>query len=143
MSKDNGPFKGRLSISGPSSGDVRIEVRCESSHQRFLEIKISHEELMQAIMGLAERPMEFETGDLSRVGKKIVSEDITVEVGKADDIEYKQRHPRAIVAIAKFCKERSKKDGVHWVGSTYLGSKSSFHEKDGILYANTDMCRWE
>lgn len=142
-------FKGTLSIGSLNSGEdgcVRIEVQDDNSHLTFLEIRISHEEFSRAMTGLSNRPMTFDIGDAmerARIGKKLITEAITVKVGPEGDIEYKNRQPRAIAAIAKHCKARSTKDGVHWVGDTYLGSKDSFHSESGMLYANTYMRRWE
>ncbi len=139
-------FNGRISIGKPSDGLVRIEIRDDNSSLRFLEIRMTKEEFAEALFGLAERPMTFDIGDAmerARICKKLITEAITVKVGPEGDIEYKNRKPRAIAAIAKHCKERSTKDGVHWIGDTYLGSKDSFHSESGMLYANTYMRRWE
>lgn len=138
-------FKGSISISAPSSGDVRIELRDENSRQRFLEIRISYEELMRGLLGLAERPMSFEIGDThdrARIGKKIHSEEIVVKIGPEGGISYDQRKQRAQAAVAKYANERSAKDGVHWVASTYFGSKDSFFSESGMLYCRTDMSYW-
>lgn len=68
-------YKGKLSISRPSRGNgcndsiISIRIRDKNSSIEFLEIDVEAVELMKALTGLSEVPMEYEARGLHNLGK--------------------------------------------------------------------------
>lgn len=127
-------LRGTLSITRPQGGSwddqISIQVRDEHSRARFLEIKIDAKELMLALTGLCEVPMSFDVHGLDKVGKHVISKNLTVQMPAGS--LYKERDKIAYKLAQKAC------EGTIWIPSTYFGSKSSFFTRDGVDYAQTD-----
>ena len=136
-------LEGSLTISNPSDGMVRIEIRDEVSRRRFVECRITHHELMQALMGLAERPVTFNVKDLEKIGKVMHSQPLRVAlppvIGYGGD--------RKAVALKHIFAEIGKlieSTGKPWVCTDQnLSSQGSFGKEDGVEHVNTTISYWE
>lgn len=109
-------MKFNLSISRNSKERIYIEVICNESRARFLQLDLSLEEYAQVITGLSHLEVEGEVKDLDKVGKTKVREQRSVVV--AEDIG---RQPKEQLEdwLTRNCSE----DG--WILNTYLNSQGS------------------
>lgn len=84
-------LKGKLTITTPSSlreEGVEIRIRDEKSRINFITARVSYKDLMQALTGLAEVPMEFELNKPENVGKHKEYQHIRVSVNR--DVFYSE-----------------------------------------------------
>lgn len=130
-------LKGSITISYPSNGTVRFQVRDETSRQTFLEIELSYEEFAKSLSSLAERPMTFNIHDSERIGKVKHTEDIEVEVPNNHDRDISRKH------VQKFVSKKIKETGKPWIADLALSSQNSFFHKDERKFARTTMSYWE
>jgi hypothetical protein len=122
---------------------VRIEIKDEVSRVRFFECKIAHADLMQGLMGLAERPVTFKVKDLDKVGKTKYSQTLQVEIsndcGYGDD-----RRKHALERIEWEVARIKAETGIMWeCTDRTLSSQDSFPTIDGTHYVKTTISHWE
>lgn len=123
-----------VSIIGSGEGVV-LEVRDALSRCRIVRIELSHEKFCQMVMrSIAEEPCVATVGDLSKVGKRKVSDVLTFELPSGTG-----GLPREDVA-AQLAKELCP-DG--WEPDCYFGSQGSFFYRDDKTFARCRIYRWE
>jgi hypothetical protein len=135
-------MKGTVSISSPNTPagqtHVCITVRDEISHKNFLEIEITHEELMRGLMGLACRPCDFEVKHLDLLGKTRIDKRISILLTK--DGFYKKE---AEVLLLQARDNLRSETGKPWEVDLSLNQQSSFTYKDGERYVNSTAFYYE
>jgi len=76
-------MKAILDIHKRSDGFVYLTVQDGSSHVQILEVKVSTEELMQALMGLSARPSEITRliteYNFKKIGKELETKEVFIE----------------------------------------------------------------
>ena len=117
-------LKGTITFSSPSDGSVRIQIRDDQSFVRFLEIKLSHEDLSTGLMGLAERPMTFELNNVEHVGKTKYVDKLTMAMPR--DLGYDERKSTAIALVQEYIAELSASTGKKWLADLNFSSQDSF-----------------
>jgi len=131
-------IKGRITISNPSDGLVSIRMKDEVSGARFIEIRMTHEDFMQGIMGLAERPIDMEVEHLEKVGKQKHTKELIIKLPKGN--QDRKESAKELISLAAI--KESQRTGKLWIADMYLNSQNSFFYKDGIEYARTTMSYW-
>ena len=122
---------GKLTVSKPINGTetyINISLKDIDAGIDFVEVKISLEDFMQAITGLAMVPCEFDVHGIENVGKKIERDVISFEI-ETNDKELAQ-------------KEVDNHTPEGWTASRYFGSQNSFTFKDGKIFANAKIYPW-
>lgn len=135
---EKGFMDGRLSINSPMRGDgieyVIIEVECEKSGTRFLELRISHADMMKAIQRSGDQKCKIKCRGLHQVGKKMEHKQFEFPFDRRK-IPFKELDEMASREAIRVCPEG-------WYPDLYFGSKNSFFTKDGTEWARTIIRRW-
>jgi len=140
--KQNQTLPGTITISSPSDGTVRIEIRDERSRSKFISIRMTHEDLMRGLMGLAERPISMDIVNTDRIGKKAHTETIEVKLGK--DVGYgEEREKKAKEYVLAATLKKIEETGKPWIASLYFNSRGSFFYVNEELYAKTSITYYE
>lgn len=132
-------MKGVISITRPNGGGFsdsdktffQIIVKDCLSNARFLSIKIEASDLIKAISGEAEKPIDFDVEKLDLVGKKRESKPLIIEM-PGTSLPDK--------CVAEKLAIESADEG--WTPDLYFGAQSSFFKKDGKYYALTRQFRF-
>lgn len=133
-------LEGTLTIGNNTGGYVSLEFTDEKSHKRFLTAKISHEDLIKGIMGLAVRPIEF-TLNAETVGKEKHTEAIKLSM---PDHDWQNRKEIAKGLIIEYAKQKTLETGKNWIPDLYLDSQSSIvYDGKGNYTVNASMSCWE
>lgn len=116
-----------------NNGDVLIKVLDGLSSETLFETKIDPETFLQASMGrLSRTKVEYEHGELSRIGKKMVVEKLVFEVPKRAQF----RDIGEVIELANAaCPEG-------WIHDGTFNSQGSFFHEKGVDYAKTVMRQW-
>lgn len=115
---DRKKLKGAITIGRPSYGDGRelmvIQFRDELSRVRFLDIEMSLPDLMKALTGQAEMPIEMQVRGLENVGK--------VKETKRLDFEVTDTNREAAADLAPAYADEG------WQADLYFNSQDSFSQ---------------
>ena len=124
-----------VNVSIIGSGDkVRIEIKDSLSRCRMIKIELTHEKFCKMILrSMAEEPCEAEIGDLSKVGKRIVSKMLEFEL---PPLYGKSRKQVAAETAKSICP-----DG--WDVKDSFTSQGSFFSEGGKEMARCRICRYE
>ena len=132
-------IKGKITISRPSCSDgkevIVIKVKDENAVMEFLSIELSYENFTKAITGQGYIDCEFEVGNLDKVGKIRKTKKLTFQM--PEDVYYTYNREEIAYKIA--CEKAPK----GWEVDKYFRSQDSFTYKDGKLYANAILHKWE
>jgi hypothetical protein len=113
---------------------TNIELHDGDAAVTFIKIKLTPEQLSQALGRLSHTECEMETYDLSVVGKKMEHKTIEFEIPM--DCGYgEDRRKIAMEYAQKVCPKG-------WHSEDYFGSQGSFFSKDGKNYARCTIRRW-
>jgi len=127
--------KGNLTISRPQGRGpevMTIRVNDAASRVCVCEVSIGLAEFIKCLTGLAHTEMEFNHGDLSKVGKKMEHRKISVKI---KDYDFSNRKEVATKAALENTPEG-------WEPDCYFSSQDSFYTKDGEDYARCMIRRW-
>lgn len=130
-------MEGKITISRPSYGSgkkkIAISVKDVKSVNKFLEIEMDYADFAEALTGLSEVPISFETRGLENVGKMRVVERRSVVVPQS----YSRGH------IQKYLVDNRQEEG--WLLNTYLGSQNSvqFLQGTNTVQVNYTVMRYE
>lgn len=120
MKKDKFNLTGGISISR-RTGDgyentICIEIKDDSSRNRFIDVKMSLADFAAAISGCSEMPIQFEVRCLDSIGKTKETEAASINIPK--NMKFSSRED-----IRKYLQAYHQRDG--WVLDDYLGSQTS------------------
>ena len=127
-------LKGNISITRPCSYDgkeyISVQIECEESHTRFIDLEIGYKEFAQALTGLSSVPVEFKVRNLESVGKRKVITRRKVKLPTS-----LQCYSPDKVKVAEWLKDMYE-DTVTYV-DVYLGSQSTFvQDEEGDTCVN-------
>lgn len=119
---------------------TRIELTDSLSSVRFLDIKLTPEQLSSALSRLALTPCEFEARGLDLIGKKMQNENFKVLLPK----EFTSRDRSITPKIIEYCVKKLEeiRPGEGWIWDDTLQSQDSFLYKEDKCYANGVIRRW-
>lgn len=115
-----------------NSNRTTIEVTDESSGIRFLEIKLTPEQLSRALSREALIPCEIDVRGLDKIGKKLEVDFREFEIGTPANKIAKDK-------LTEFIQGQLQ-DG--WIVSDTFTSKGSFFDKNGVSYVRATLRRW-
>lgn len=130
-------LRGKITITRPSDLEndrkFRIRIQDNNSLQKFIDIEIDAEDLMLALAGEGNQPIEFSLEDCSVVGK--IKQSKPLEFLLPED-----KTGRCRKLLAENLADKNTDPG--YTASKYFGSKTSFYTKDGNRYARTTQYRY-
>jgi hypothetical protein len=112
-----------------------IELIDEDSSTTFARIKLTPEQLSQALSRLAYTKCECEVAGLDRLGKKMENKKYEFQIGNCDRKNYDELHDLATRSLA----ENNMSD---WEAERYFQAQDSFFTKDKVEYARVVIRRW-
>lgn len=117
-----------------NSDETTIEVEDVNSRLSVIKIKLTPEQLSQALSRLSSTPCQFQFNDSGLIGKIHKCKKIEFEL--PDELQGYSRDDGVLhlFALTK-CS-----DG--WVPDKYFGSQDSFFTKDGRRWARCTIRRW-
>ncbi|HBI00869.1 MAG TPA: hypothetical protein DDY18_04515 [Flavobacterium sp.] len=133
--------KGTITISNPSDGMVSIELRDDKSSARFIQLRMSHEDLAKGLMGLAERPMTYEIKNTEKLNKKKIIDEVVARM--PNDHDYSKREEIAKSVILAATLKKIEETGKPWVAEMYFNSQNSFFYDRGDYYVRTNVVYYE
>lgn len=110
-----------------------LEIVDETSRVRVVKLKLTCEDVCRMFSRHAFLPCFVEYGNLSRVGKKLVLDNIKFEMPVCD---YNKRNEIAYSKAVELCPEG-------WQVDNYFGSKNNWFNKDNKNYCNATIRKWE
>ena len=125
-------IEARVTISRSSDNMIRIAVECDSSHTRFVEVKMDCEGFAKAITGQGFIHCTAEVRGLDFVGKKRIVERRRVQ---APNLGYGRQEYESWLA------NNYKEEG--WIVNSYLGSQGSISDDGVMRFLNFSVERYE
>ena len=114
--------------------ETTIEVECGKSSTKFVEIKLTPEQLSSALSRSAYTPCKsVEVHGLDRVNKKHECKGYEFKLPECSWDNHKEK---AIETAQELLKDSK------WEPDLYFGSRDSFFQKDGEEWARTTIRRW-
>lgn len=119
---------------------VRFEFRDRDAAVRFMEVKISSNEFMQGLRGLACIPVDVNVCDLDKITKKLQLD--TIEFRMPENVGYQDEKETARNLAIKYCPEG-------WVPDLHFSSQDSFfyrraslEDETRVKWARTTIRSW-
>lgn len=118
-----------------NADSTTIELIDEDSSITFARIKLTPEQLSQALSRLSHTKCECQVVGLDKLGKKMENKKYEFEIGDCDRRNFDALHDLAIRSLA----ENNMSD---WEAERYFQSQDSFFKKDKTEYARVTIRRW-
>ena len=125
-------IEGSVTISKTYAGDdqhMSIEVMDEASRKRFINVKVSIKDMMEALTGLCNVPATFHLSGTDVVGKKKETKVLVFEIPDFHSRDYAEEKAQS------FADEG-------WTAKIYFGSQMSFFGKGDKYFASTSQFRY-
>ena len=110
-----------------------IEIEDENANARFLTIKLTPEQLSEALSRTMCVDCEIEVNGLHKVGKTHENKTFEFEISET---MASSKFSNSLQEIA----QSKLTDG--WIAESYFGSQNSFYKKDGVQMARCTIRRW-
>ena len=113
-----------------------IEIEDHNASTRFVRIKLTPEQLSKCLSRQALVECEIEVSGLNKVGKVHENKNFTFEI--PDNLRGSSNSDE----LSQICQHLLDENNEGWVCDGYFGSKNSFFEKNGKVYARAVIRRW-
>lgn len=124
-----------ITITASYDDEITITVEDRTSSVRFLEMKLTREQFINAAMNRlgCTDVKHAEVRGLEKIGKKMEMQNF--EFPLPADITYETKHVKTVETVKECCPKG-------WVPDLSFSSRESFFTKDGKEYARTTIRRW-
>ena len=125
-------MKATILISRTSKGTIELTIYDEASREQLCRLTMSHEQFGMAVTGLSTTDIDMSVGNLSRIGKRKVTEKRSVILPFSIYVHGK---------IKSWLHENAKEDG--WEINDYLGSRDSLrYNESGKVVVNYSVFKY-
>lgn len=132
----NEALQGNITISRGSNDVIRIEIEDKASGIRFVNVKITPEQLGLLVTGRSFIPCEMEVRSLQYLGKTYVSERRSLTVPQTTFKSYFFDKNE----LSAYLVENAQEDS--WLINPYLGSQASISYHDGNVTLNYSVFKY-
>ena len=119
-----------------------IEIIDKSSGIRFVEVKLTPEQLSSALARIAYTDCELSVVGLEKIGKKHEWKSFRFEIPKELYSYNYKKYAERDAKLTKFAQDLLDKDDEGWISDGYFGAQDSFSEDEGRYYAKCTVRRY-